>query len=146
MCISRDKFLFQIINFFFFSHKAIPLLLLYLPPKGQFNKKGRWHLSPPAWARFSTNKSTYSMDKAGFCSSIFSVLKLSPHSPLKILCRLLYRKNQDHIFWPCPEHVEVPWLGTEPEPKQLPELLQWQCWILNLLHHKGTHQDHILNK
>ena len=28
--------------------------------------------------------------------------------------------------------------GNKPVPQQQPELLQWQCWILNLLRHKGT--------
>ena len=31
-----------------------------------------------------------------------------------------------------------PWPGTEPAPKQRPEPLQWQCQILNSLHHRGT--------
>ena len=45
------------------------------------------------------------------------------------------------LFWPCPQHVEdveVPKSGTEPAPQQQPGLLQWQRWILNLVHHKRT--------
>ena len=37
-------------------------------------------------------------------------------------------------FWPYLQHVEVPELGSEPTPQQWPKPLQWQCWILNLLH------------
>ena len=39
------------------------------------------------------------------------------------------------LFWPHPWHVEVPRPGIEP-PQQQPQLLQWQCWILNPLHHR----------
>ena len=35
-------------------------------------------------------------------------------------------------------HVEVAGAGTEPVPQQQPEPLQWECQILNPLHHKGT--------
>ena len=35
------------------------------------------------------------------------------------------------------EREEVPGLGIEPKPQQRPKLLQWQCWILNPLYHKG---------
>ena len=38
----------------------------------------------------------------------------------------------------CPQHVEVPSLGSNPVSQQQPELLQWQHQILNLLCHKGT--------
>ena len=41
-----------------------------------------------------------------------------------------------YLFWPHPQHVEVPGPGIEPMPQQLP--LQWQCQILNLLCHKRT--------
>ena len=41
------------------------------------------------------------------------------------------------FFWPHSQHVDVPRPGTEPMPKQQPEPLQWQCWILNPLCHKG---------
>ena len=34
-------------------------------------------------------------------------------------------------------HVEVPGPGIKPTPQQQPELLQWQCWILNPLHWAG---------
>ena len=38
--------------------------------------------------------------------------------------------------------MEVPRLGTEPETQLWPVPQVWQCWILNLLHHKGTsYQD-----
>ena len=41
-------------------------------------------------------------------------------------------------FWLCPWHVEVPGPGIKPAPELWPEPLQWQCWILNPLSHKGT--------
>ena len=48
------------------------------------------------------------------------------------------------FFWLPPWHVE----DLEPEiklmPQQWPRLLQWQCWILNLLCHKGTPQTSIV--
>ena len=34
--------------------------------------------------------------------------------------------------------MEVSGLGIESSPQQRPEPLQWQCWVLNLLCHKGT--------
>ena len=37
-----------------------------------------------------------------------------------------------------PWHVEVPRPGVEPASQQQPKPLQWQCWILNALHHKET--------
>ena len=42
------------------------------------------------------------------------------------------------FFWLCPWHMEVPGPGIKPMPQQQPKLLQWQHWILNLLHHKQT--------
>ena len=33
---------------------------------------------------------------------------------------------------------KLPGLRIEPMPQQCPELLQWQCWILNPLSHRGT--------
>ena len=35
-------------------------------------------------------------------------------------------------------HVEVPRPGTYLAPQKPPEPLQWQCWIINPLDHKGT--------
>ena len=35
-------------------------------------------------------------------------------------------------------HEEISRPETGPEPEQQPEALQWQHWVLNLLHHKGT--------
>ena len=43
-----------------------------------------------------------------------------------------------YFFWPHPQHAEVPGPGIKPVPQQQPELLQWQCQILNLLNHTGT--------
>ena len=45
------------------------------------------------------------------------------------------------FFWPHPQHVEV----SRPRitPQQQPEQLQWQRWILNLLHHKRTPKIYI---
>ena len=34
--------------------------------------------------------------------------------------------------------MEVPQAGIEPMPQQRPQLLQWQCWTLNLLHYRET--------
>ena len=42
------------------------------------------------------------------------------------------------FFLPFPEHMEIPWPGMGPAPQQWPKPLQWQCQILNLLHHKRT--------
>ena len=42
------------------------------------------------------------------------------------------------IFLPCPWHAEVPGPGIEPMPQWRPKPLQWQHWILNPLHCKGT--------
>ena len=39
---------------------------------------------------------------------------------------------------PHPRHVEVPGPEIEPTPQQWLKPLWQQCWILNLLHHKGT--------
>ena len=39
---------------------------------------------------------------------------------------------------PYPRHVEVLGPGFKLTPQQRPKPLQWQCWILNSLHHKGT--------
>ena len=41
-------------------------------------------------------------------------------------------------FWPYLWHEEVPGPGIEPMPQQLPELLQWQCGLLNPLSYKRT--------
>ena len=35
-------------------------------------------------------------------------------------------------------HAEVPGPGIKLVPQQWPKLLQWQCQVLNPLHHKGT--------
>ena len=42
------------------------------------------------------------------------------------------------FFWLHPWHVEVPQPRTEPVSQQQPKLQQWQCQILNPLHHQGT--------
>ena len=42
------------------------------------------------------------------------------------------------FFWLCSWHMEVSGPRLKPSPQQQPEPLQWQCQILNLLHHKGT--------
>ena len=39
-------------------------------------------------------------------------------------------------FWLHPRHVEVPEPERKPASQQQPKLLQWQCQILNLLHHR----------
>ena len=35
------------------------------------------------------------------------------------------------FFFLHPKHMEVPGPGIKAMPQQQPELLQWQCWILN---------------
>ena len=50
---------------------------------------------------------------------------------LGFICLFVY-------FWLCLQHVEVPGPGIKPSSQQLPELLQWQYWILNLIHHRRT--------
>ena len=49
-----------------------------------------------------------------------------------------YTPNGKYLFffWLSLQHTEVTWPGIKTAPKQEPELLQWQCWILNPLHHK----------
>ena len=42
------------------------------------------------------------------------------------------------LFWPHLRPAEIPGPGIEPVPKQWPELLRWQWWILNPLCHKRT--------
>ena len=42
------------------------------------------------------------------------------------------------FFWLHMQHVEVPGPGIKPVLQQWPELLQWQCQILNSLHRNGT--------
>ena len=37
-----------------------------------------------------------------------------------------------------PWHVEVPGPEAKPMPQQQPGPLQWQWWVLNLLHHRRT--------
>lgn len=41
-------------------------------------------------------------------------------------------------FWPRPLHVAVPRPGIKAEPQQRPKPIQWQHWILNPMHPKGT--------
>ena len=41
------------------------------------------------------------------------------------------------FFLPCLWHVEVPTPGIKTIPQQWPKPQQWQCQILNPLHHKG---------
>ena len=43
-----------------------------------------------------------------------------------------------YLFWPSPQHVEVP--GPEIKPK----LQQWQHWILNPLSHQGTPKPKVM--
>ena len=41
----------------------------------------------------------------------------------------------------------VPRPGIKPATQQCPELLQWQCWILNPMHHKGTpHESDLMRE
>ena len=40
------------------------------------------------------------------------------------------------LFWPCPQHAEVLWPGTEPVRYWQPQPLQWQHRVLNPLHQK----------
>ena len=46
------------------------------------------------------------------------------------------------LFWlflfAAPVACEVPRPGIKPAPQQWSEQLQWQCWILNILGHRGT--------
>ena len=42
------------------------------------------------------------------------------------------------FFWPCPQYMEVYGPGVKPVPQPQPKVLQWQCWILNLLRNKRT--------
>ena len=42
------------------------------------------------------------------------------------------------VFWPHPQHVEVPGPGMDPAPQQWPELEQWQRLILNPLEPPGN--------
>ena len=48
------------------------------------------------------------------------------------------------FFPPCLQHVEVSRAGIKPIPQQRPESLQWQCLILNLLHHGGNFPQSVL--
>ena len=53
----------------------------------------------------------------------------------------IYPKNRDSfcfVFWLRLWHVEVWGPEIETSPQKLPKPLQWQCQILNLLHHMGT--------
>ena len=43
-----------------------------------------------------------------------------------------------YLLLATPTHVSVPGPGIKPAPQQEPEPLQWQCQILNLLHHKKS--------
>ena len=61
----------------------------------------------------------------------------SYHCPSSTTLWMIFIKKK-FFFWPGPWHVEVPRLGTVPEPRQQPEPLQWQGRILNPLHHKRT--------
>ena len=45
------------------------------------------------------------------------------------------------LFWPPPQHVEIPRPGIKLVPQQGPKPLQWQHLILNLLCHKGTPRE-----
>lgn len=50
-------------------------------------------------------------------------------------------RNPDHpvlFIWPRPRHIEVPWLGIKPMPRQQPKPLYQQCRILNPLRHRET--------
>ena len=63
-----------------------------------------------------------------YCFSLWSLL-----FPFFLFILLLL-----FLFWLCSQHVDVPRPGTEPTPQHRPKLLQWQCWIFNLLCHKRT--------
>ena len=45
-----------------------------------------------------------------------------------------------YIIAQCPWHLKIPRPRIKLTPQQRPKLLQWQCWILNLLCHKRTPQ------
>ena len=40
------------------------------------------------------------------------------------------------FLWPFLRNMEVPGPENEPLPQLLPEPLQWQCWVFNLLNHR----------
>ena len=48
-------------------------------------------------------------------------------------CYIILWRSGTHLW-----HVEVLGPRIEPLPQQRPEPLEWQHWILNPLHHKGT--------
>ena len=57
-----------------------------------------------------------------------------------LLNKLMYFFLFPFFFWLCLQHAAVLGPGTESTPKQGPEPQQWQCQILNPLHHPGTPQ------
>ena len=58
---------------------------------------------------------------------------------LSLLLDCKPNKNGDFLGdEPGPQHAEVSGPGIKQVPWQQPEQLQWQCRILNPLHHKGT--------
>ena len=71
----------------------------------------------------------YVVRYSSFCLTLFFLRKgIFTYLFLKIL----------FVFWPHPQHVEVPGLGIKPAPKLQTTPQLWQRWILNPLHHMGT--------
>ena len=61
-----------------------------------------------------------------FCYCFFSITIMSNHFYIVL-----------KLFWPFPQHVEIPRSGITPVPQQRPGMLQGQCKIF-LLCHKGA--------
>ena len=114
-------------------------------------------LNPLCWARDQTCVPALSRHRWSYCTtawtplSIYILLAFLQRDPKHKMHRALtFHFTIFHLTWSHNvyigggggelylQHVEISRPGIKPSPQQWPGLLQRQCWILNLLHHKGT--------
>ena len=65
-------------------------------------------------------------------------ISLGIHQGLKFLGHIVNYIFNFFFFWTYLQHMKFPRPGIKPVPQQPPKPLQWQGWILNLLHHRRT--------
>ena len=67
-----------------------------------------------------------------------SNFKTNPSHTAHCFCLLFYSSGASLSLWSRPWHMEASVAGIKPVLQQQPELLQWQCLILNSWNHMGT--------
>ena len=105
-----------------------------------FSAQNEWIIQIPDWLPSLIEIQVIALfvsKEASLRSSLYTYF--TPNLP-GVLCGI-----QSSFFWPCPHCAEVLGPGIEPTTQQQPESLQWQRWILNLLHHKRISQRSFLN-